>query len=289
MRRMFTEKQVKELAQQKAEELGLQNENQVKGLIQADKDILSQIVYDTDSDTILFPKGVLPLRIYDEDDGMDYFFDYKNEILIDENGQVVEDVTISVTDDNKILIDGVIYAISDIDFISFDVAHGGLNTYYLYKLVSEGANFGGAITAPSIIEDMEGYSYDSLTKENITITNLYAGAVKNGNKLTCVIFGKLLRTGSVTNNFISPGIFTIPSAVLNKLVATPLGNQQNAVYSAQIKCFSLPDTYKDCPIIVNKTSTGLQSFIYGVNSLVQDVEYQFRIEMTFLLSENLAL
>ena len=52
----------------------------------------------------------------------------------------------------------------------------------------------GNITAPSIIENMSGYSMTvSDTTTNVTLTNIYSSMVKNGNKLTIVFFCKIKR------------------------------------------------------------------------------------------------
>ena len=146
------------------------------------------------------------------------------------------------------------------------------------------------VTGNEIIENMNGYSFSSVTKTNVTLQIIYAGVVKNGNKLTTVIFGKFTRTGEVANNFSSIGFFIIPASVASKLYPTPLGNQQYALSSNSITFFSAPSVGVELNTLVNKDDTHnnrLVSYVYNVNSLTENTEYQFRFETTFLLSDNL--
>ena len=66
------------------------NEQAVKNLIQADKDILSQITREGHGPyTIVFPKNVLPLKLTINSSGSIYknvYFDYQNLIVLKENG-----------------------------------------------------------------------------------------------------------------------------------------------------------------------------------------------------------
>ena len=59
----------------------------IKGLIQADKDILSQIEYDDDNRRIFLPVGILPLSIGTENDT--FFLDYEDMYVLNDEGNVV--------------------------------------------------------------------------------------------------------------------------------------------------------------------------------------------------------
>ena len=144
----------------------------------------------------------------------------------------------------------------------------------------------GNITAPSIIETMSGYSFTPITKTNITITPLYASAVKNGNKLTLVLFTKLTRTGEVANGYANLGQFTIPTAVMNKLVPYTLeGNDVLASYTIYAYKGNTSKQALDQQILKYSSNT-VAMLTFGVNNLVQDNEYFCRCEVTFLLSSN---
>lgn len=150
-----------------------------------------------------------------------------------------------------------------------------------------GASFTGGITAPSIIEDMTGYGFTPNVKANITNTYVYTGAVKTGNKLTLVIFGKATRSGDVQYDFIRLGDFILPTAVLEKLIPTPLGDQTASLMSETIHFFRATNSKKDCNVNIQKTNSGVVAYCYGVNSLDLDTEYQYRLEATFLLTNSL--
>ena len=171
------------------------------------------------------------------------------------------------------------------------VNYNDSSTTDLGPIFSGNVNIDGNFTANSIIENMTGYSYVQNSKDGITLAPIYCGAVKNGNKLTLVIFGKAQRTGDVAYDFAEVGFFTIPKAVADKIYPTPLGNQTNAVLSKTIQLFSGSNSKIDCNMIVNKFISGnqnkLQVYMYGMSNLQLNTEYQYRIEMTFLLSDNL--
>ena len=51
--------------------------------IQADKDVLSKIVYDSENNKIIFPNNIFPLHIGTEEDN--YFIDFENHVVLDES------------------------------------------------------------------------------------------------------------------------------------------------------------------------------------------------------------
>ena len=156
------------------------------------------------------------------------------------------------------------------------------------KASLSGANFTGAITAPSIIENMSGYSINSGYVDNQVHLD-YAGVVKNGNKLTFAFSGILTFAENIDYSMNLIG-FNIPQEIGNKLINSVIGSD-NVLELFQIEFFS---SVTGSPIKKNariyKFSDNLlrctiyplsQDFIVGTN-------YNFRSEITFLLSDNLA-
>lgn len=153
-----------------------------------------------------------------------------------------------------------------------------------------GQAFTGAITAPSIIEDMEGYSFskvESLTEENV----IYAGVCKNGNKITFVLFGTYTKKSE--NPTVNPvlGTFTIPSSVGAKLYPYS-GNtllDLNIEYSPSVSSqkIILPGNFTK----LSSTKVSIGAYLVhegGSSRLVAETPYLFRVEATFLLSDSLA-
>ena len=148
-----------------------------------------------------------------------------------------------------------------------------------------GANFTGAITAPSIVETMSGYSF---TKDSDLATNgvslNYVGVVKNGNKLTFIISGVFTRNSNTTNN-VFVGHLLIPATVGEKLYLNSLG----ALDNKSVNFFNSTTSHTSLPMRTGKGSnTSLGITIYATGGLTLDTPYEFRYETTFLLSENLA-
>lgn len=144
----------------------------------------------------------------------------------------------------------------------------------------------GLITGGEIVEKMSGYSYSSPTKENITKEILYAGVVKNGNKITFCIYTKLTRTGSVDENNLALGIFTIPASIGSKLYPAT----SNWLEFKRLYCGSNYNAGEEVNGLVIKTSgTQLTFIIYDVNNkFTENTDYYCRFETTFLLSDSLA-
>ena len=138
-----------------------------------------------------------------------------------------------------------------------------------------------------VVETMDGYSFTPYTKQNITVTPIYVGASRNGNKLTIVYFGKVTRTGEVANDFTYLGNLYVPTAILNKLYPEPLGILTGCLFAQNIAFYSAPKTKIDENVAIIKESTSVSMAVYGVNDLTLNEEYQCRVEATFLLGENM--
>lgn len=146
-----------------------------------------------------------------------------------------------------------------------------------------------AITGDSIIENMSGYTY--VDKQELSEkTIVYAGVVKNGNKLTFVLFGSF-KYHAADGTAVTICQFGVPVDVRNRLY--PYSQDGWTTILAQ-KSIPLMDTIlTPTPVIFTTTrvaGVGTAVNLLGLNtySLVENTEYYFRYEQTFLLSDNLA-
>ena len=147
---------------------------------------------------------------------------------------------------------------------------------------------GTAVTGDSIIENMSGYSFVSAPVTNLTKEIIYAGVVKNGNKITFVIFARLTKTASITNNF-GVGTFTCPMSVMNKIYPTLIGGV-NFVEAKQVYLASAYNAGITLNGYVEKTGGGSQLAFYlnGGDDMADNTDYVVRFELTLLLSDSLA-
>ena len=132
---------------------------------------------------------------------------------------------------------------------------------------------------------MECYSFVEAVEDKKSI--VYAGVVKNGNKITLVISFEINSESSIsTYTNISLGKFNIPSTIGEKLFANSLG------YLDIRPCvvYKNPSTNKNLVALVQKISnTQLEVMLNTISqSLDAETTYTGREEVTFLLSENLA-
>lgn len=143
----------------------------------------------------------------------------------------------------------------------------------------------GNITGDSIIENMTGYSFVPVENSYDDLNVIYAGACKNGNKLTLVMF---MTFTYKLPAFKDVGIFVIPSDIYAKLYPYTLDNV------ATLDCRTL-DLVKERQSIpsnaygeIFKSSNNAITFSFAVPAgLTADATYAVRYEATFLLSENL--
>lgn len=128
-----------------------QEEAVIKGLIEADKDILSRIIveYDETSDntTIIFPKYIIPIKFYLGGTVEHYcYFNYKDGILVVDDSTSIDTSMVGSEEDSiKIVIEGE-FSISEIGEIlyinasnidSFDSTLY-FNTYYIFNPITSG-------------------------------------------------------------------------------------------------------------------------------------------------------
>lgn len=148
----------------------------------------------------------------------------------------------------------------------------------------------GVNDVPNVVEDMmeqgevmKGYSFTKGTTENVTYDYLYAGACKNGNKITFVAYVGITRTDATAGANIRIGNFIIPNDILNKLYpATETWLTFNNLY-----CGSDYASGVNVPALVMKGDSGIIMTLYNSSNLILNTKYYVRYEVTFLLSENL--
>ena len=145
----------------------------------------------------------------------------------------------------------------------------------------------GNITGGSIIENMSGYTgaISSSLNANITLNLDYAGIVKNGNKLSLALAGSITRTDSVSGSEIFR--FQIPSNVASKLYPMAIAGVQGLSFFGVYYASNYNAGIPSLPARLTKGNNEIIVEFYGLNTLVQDTEYLFRIEQTFLLSDSL--
>lgn len=158
----------------------------------------------------------------------------------------------------------------------------------LGPIFSGNVNIDGDLTANSIIEKMNGYSFNALTKTNAQIVTTYAGIVKNGNKVTFVCTGTFQRSGDIEGWNCPLGRFGFPQEIGLKLYPVML----NGVKSLSFGRLALLKSYTqniDVPCLIIKNSNSeFTPIIYDLIRTDANTPYLFRFEITFLLSDNLA-
>ena len=152
-------------------------------------------------------------------------------------------------------------------------------------------NADGNFTANSIIENMRGYEFfpEELDNAHRTITYSFAGVVKTGNKITFAIAGTIVTKDA--NNSTSFGRFSIPKTIGEKLYPTTIGEISNILDIKAITLSATGYSIKQIPVTTFKSYGGLsiEQSMYNLNELTIGTVYYFRSEITFLLSDNLAI
>ena len=157
----------------------------------------------------------------------------------------------------------------------------GVEFFNDIKVSSLDSNAAEISTKKPVVEVMNGYSFVNYNLANVTKENVYAGAVKNGNKLTLALFLKLTRTASTSDYLV--GAFFVPSAIRDKLVPAVA----NRLEVKKVFASSSSQSGVDLTSTIVKMQYAIGFELYGLNSLSLDTEYFVRIETTFLLSDSL--
>lgn len=168
-----------------------------------------------------------------------------------------------------------------------DILLSSVNSQLSTKANLSGANFTGAITAPSITENMSGYSFIKQTDTTSNTYNyIYAGASKTGNKLTVVLAVEVTKLANTTSGGL--GHFELPSSIYTKLYPISLGGNNYLVYSKVVGVSKTDRSLIECQYSCYKDGSNRIKFTFNnANITANDTAY-IRIEQTFLLSDNLA-
>ena len=148
---------------------------------------------------------------------------------------------------------------------------------------------GTKVTGDEIVEKMSGYAMAKLNTEYFNTLNItYAGAVKNGNKVTFAVAGIMNIKETLLNiggrNFIK---ITIPISVGSKLYPTTLANIDYVLSFGIINLAVNQNTYVQGHYRVTKASNSEIGLWILTNGMSINTDYYFRWEETFLLSDNL--
>ena len=158
------------------------------------------------------------------------------------------------------------------------------------NLTVSGGISGTAVTGDSIIENMSGYSFSKTTNADATLEYIYAGVVKNGNKLTFAIALNVTKTGTFSSA-VDIGDFYLPSAIMDKLYPTTIGGY-TLLNMGAIKITMDGINTKEVAYQIYKSYTNIIFRLTNSANLntqfTTNDKYYVRVEATFLLSENLA-
>ena len=111
-----------------------------------DEDIVANIVYDFEHKEVIFPKGVLPLRIHTHNDHT-FYFNYNDGEVVDEEDSFtldyvannIDNVYIDDAEGELFIAGGVVDdAIDSIEYVMFNGNHLELNAYNLYHAPAGG-------------------------------------------------------------------------------------------------------------------------------------------------------
>ena len=272
-----------------AEIIKFLNESGLKDLVinlESDSGTLSTDQYaiaELSPSYMVYDGGVF-YKVYEDSDYIDYFL-LQEQVAVDSDMEV-NHFRIHVERDSRNYALETVNIFTSYNKSQIDSIVSTLNSALNTKANLSGAAFTGPITSPSIIENMSGYSFTTPTSDlTIEINVVYAGVVKNGNKLTFVVVGDFTRKDTMSPGQRSIGSFTIPATIHDKLYPVKsswltmkqlyLANDYNAGVSK--------------PCICNKeTANSINPIVYGLSDLTLNTTYYFRYEETFLLSDNLA-
>ena len=152
-------------------------------------------------------------------------------------------------------------------------------------------NIAGDFTADSIIENMSAiYNIVPQSVAGHDLNTIYAGIVKNGNKLTICISFKITKHAGAQNINTAFRI-VLPRVIWDILTPTNIGG--NDILSPKIiSAFTTFTSAVSANMWTQKDSSTPTSgqLTLGINTgnLTAETEYYIRYEETFLLSDNLA-
>ena len=148
-------------------------------------------------------------------------------------------------------------------------------------------NVDGSISGDEIIENMSGYSFiPNETGDGFTMEHIYAGVVKNGNKITFVSAFKITKTADQDYHKLV-GSFIIPSDLMDKLYPTEIDGRD--ILDIKVGgAFASQNSFVSQQYGLEKLTDKLVIRLYNARTnLTTNTEYFIRCECTLLLSENL--
>ena len=149
------------------------------------------------------------------------------------------------------------------------------------------------ITGDSIIENMSAAYQASLSSAipaGWTIENVYTGIVKNGNKLTIVSAMNFTKTDASATNSVTYLLIRVPKAVHDKLYPVNIGGydylsaEEGRAFSAYNQSIKTNDLTRKG---TSDSYAGILDAVAIFDSPVVNTKYYHRMEVTFLLSDNL--
>lgn len=179
--------------------------------------------------------------------------------------------------------------------VGIDTANGQnlLNIGNGLLVDNETMRVGGNVNATSvhaneIVENMNGYYFRDSTRTGYNVSYVYAGIVKNGNKLTICTAFKITKLMEDAESNPTICYYQLPSSVLSKLFPTSIGGN-NMLDTRLVYAYSTGTDYLTVQAWFTKSTETINLSLRGFKHIVQTgVEYYIRHEITFLLSENLA-
>ena len=145
------------------------------------------------------------------------------------------------------------------------------------------------VTGNEIVENMSGYSFTMPSTSGVEI--IYASIVKNGNKLTMVLFGAITPTSNMNPDTATElGTFKLSDSVKPKILWYTSGSLSYVTAEGKV-----PLTYSvaysiDGQFYFRVDPQGNEVVkVYNKAQLNAGTTYHFRIEQTFLLSDNMAV
>ena len=146
----------------------------------------------------------------------------------------------------------------------------------------------GNLTANSIVENMSGYTYYKSTYDSAW-NDVYCGVVKTGNKITFVIFGYIEKSAD-TPAAATLAAITMPSEIGEKLYPYTIDTVSDLLVQNSIlftDTTDLDSNFEGAYLVRKHSNSQLNFSIRGLSQLTNGKTYAFRLECTFLLSDNL--
>ena len=196
---------------------------------------------------------------------------------------VIDDATIQLADETQTIsgdlaITGDLSVGDDVEIVG-DASVGG-------ALSVTGSVSGNQISGNLLLEIMSGYSVSGFGNW----TPVYIGVSKTGNKLTVVLFGNVIFEESVPTT-VTLGDFVFPSGVNAKLYPYTVSGS-DVLSQKNTELFDNSSTNNaglDVAVVTTKIPNGIRCYLMCNTqaSLTTGKTYNFRHEITFLLSDNL--